>query len=73
MARPKVLIASSQWVRENYAEADLERLHDLCDLDLLECDDGESAGISELVNRLANVQGLILCPGAPRIDALAMD
>ena len=73
MARPKVLVAASQWVRENYAESELERLDRFCDLDLFECNDGESAANSELVQRLANVNGLILCPGAPRIDAAAMD
>ena len=75
MARPKVLMAQNEEVQELYMdEADLERLQRLADLDLFLCDDDKDLDLSEqLTERLANVEGLILSPGAPRIEAAAMD
>jgi phosphoglycerate dehydrogenase-like enzyme len=75
MARPKVLMAQNKEILEFFVgEADLERLQRLADLDLFVCDSDESSDQSEqLAERLAHVEGLILSPGAPRIEAATMD
>ena len=75
MAQPKVLMVFNEAVRRRYlGDADLERLRRLADLDLFECDGGETADLAERVaDRLENVEGLILGSGAPRIEADTME
>lgn len=75
--RPQVLLACNQNVRENYlAPADIARLEQFADWAWFLCEgDGiydtntDPAAAEQLRRRLANIDGLIVCHGAPTVTA----
>lgn len=77
----KVLLVFNRYVRENYlAPAELERLEALADWEWFECEGGGIYEIEEntekatgLAGRIGEVDALVVCHGAPRIDAALMD
>ncbi|MBI3941957.1 MAG: hydroxyacid dehydrogenase [Chloroflexi bacterium] len=81
LARPKILIACSQQVRAGYLPpAEIARLETLADWDWFPCEGGniyttnedpEAAG--QLRDRVADVDGIIVCHGSPTINAGIMD
>jgi len=79
--RPKVLIACDPRVRRGYLPpAELERLEALADWEWFECTGGGIYKTEEnpeqavaLAGRIGEVDALVVCHGAPRIDAALMD
>jgi phosphoglycerate dehydrogenase-like enzyme len=76
--RPKILLACNQQVRDTYFDpADLTRLERFADWDWLPCegnrgyfepaDDPELS--AQLRSRIHDFEGLIICHGAPAVDA----
>ncbi len=76
-SRPKVLIACDKNVRENYlAPEEIQRLEELADWEWFECAGGGIYQIPDdpqkaeaIQSHLADKDALIVCHGAPRIDA----
>lgn len=79
--RPKVLLACSQQVYNGYVDpTDVDRLQAFADFEWLRCDGGRSFGPNEdaettaqLRARVGNIDGLLICHGAPLIDARILD
>ena len=80
-ARPHVLIACDERVRNNYFSAtEIARLETFADWSWFECEGGgiyESKDDPEksaaLAGRLGEVAAVVVCHGAPRLDAALMD
>ena len=80
-SRPKVLLACNQRVRETYVSpSDVERLEAFADWDWFPCEGGETFGANEdpsliaaLLARVAQINGIVVCHGSPRISAEVMD
>ena len=76
-SRPKVLIACDKNVRENYLDPiELQRLEKLADWSWFECSGGgiydapdDPQKAEAIKEHLRDVDALVLCHGAPRIDA----
>ena len=81
VSRPNVLIACDPRVRQGYLPpAELERLEVLADWQWFECTGGgiyktgeDPEQIDALAERVGEVDALVVCHGAPRIDATLMD
>ena len=80
--RPKIVLACNRRVREGYLPpADIERLESFADWEWFTCEVRASSGVVEgpdeaaaqLRERVADMAGLIVCHGAPRIGAGIMD
>jgi D-3-phosphoglycerate dehydrogenase len=79
--RPKVLIACDERVRHRYLPPQqLARLEQFADWEWFACEGGgiysvsEDAGVkARLKEKLDGVDGLVVCHGAPRMDAEFMD
>jgi D-3-phosphoglycerate dehydrogenase len=79
--RPRVLVVCDRRVRDDYlAPADLERLGAFADWDWLPSEGGadfgpnvDPAAIARLLERAPEVDAIVVCHGAPRIGAEAMD
>ena len=77
MPKPKILLAFSSRVRENYVDNEqLARLESFADWDWFECEGGgiESASIDDaaseqLAEKIADYDGVILCHGSPTISS----
>ena len=80
-ARPQILLACNRRVRGQYlAPADVDRLEALADWDWFPCDGGgiyqandDPAAKAQLLERVGQIDGLIVCHGAPIIDAEIME
>lgn len=78
---PKILFVCNQNVREIYlAPAELERLSRFADWDWLPSEGAanfgpvtDRAAIERLLERIGDVDGLVVCHGSPRIDAEILD
>lgn len=76
-ARPRVLLVFSQRVREEDAtQAGLARLERVASWEWLPCEGGSHHGpnddpavLAQLIERVAEVDAVIVCEGSPRIDA----
>ncbi len=74
--RPKVLLAFNQRVRDTYvAQEDLDRLEKFADWEWFPCEGGgiydantDPAAIEGLRQRIAHVDGLVVCLGAPTVN-----
>lgn len=74
--RPNVLLAFNQHVRDTYvAQEDLDRLEQFADWDWFPCEGGgiydtnkDPAVLAGLRERIAGVDGLVVCLGAPTVD-----
>jgi D-3-phosphoglycerate dehydrogenase / 2-oxoglutarate reductase len=81
LVRPKLLLACSQQVYNGYVPPDeLARLETFADFEWFECNGGKSFGPNEdaavaekLRARVGEIDGLLICHGAPTIDAAIMD
>ena len=79
--RPQVLVACDKRVREGYLPPQhVERLEALAEWDWFECEGGgiysaseDTAAASALAERLHDIEALIVCHGAPKIDAAILD
>ncbi len=80
-ARPKILLACNQWVRDNYlASVDIERLESFAQWEWFACEGGgiydtnqNPEAAAQLRAHLADVDGLIICHGAPTLDAALLE
>ncbi len=80
-SRPRVLIVCNRQVRgEYFTDADLKRLEAFAEWEWLESEGGENFGPSEdrraierLIERIGDVNAVVVCHGSPRIDAGVMD
>jgi len=80
-SRPKVLLVCDRRVRDTYlAPEEIERLERFADWDWLEGKGGniyqasaDDALVSSLVERAADADALIVCHGAPKIDAALLE
>lgn len=74
---PKILLACNPWVRENYlAPVDIERLESFAHWEWFSCEGGgiydtnqNPEAAAQLRAHLSDVDGLIICHGAPTLDA----
>ena len=81
MPKPTVLLAFGRGVYERYVDdTQLARLETFADWDWFECEGGgiESANedteaAEQFVDRLADIDGLIVCRGAPQLTAEILD
>jgi len=79
--RPFVLITCNRHVYETYlAPADLERLQGFADWEWLNLEGGEDfrpnedpEAVARLIEKVADADAIIVCHGAPRIDARVME
>jgi phosphoglycerate dehydrogenase-like enzyme len=79
--RPKLLLACSQQVYNGYVDpTDVARLQMFADFEWLQCDGGRSFGPNEdpalsahLRAHMDDIDGLLICHGAPMIDASILD
>lgn len=79
--RPRVLIACNAQVRRDYlALADLGRLEEFADWSWFECSGGgiygtntDPAAAQQLAARVVTIDGLVVCHGAPAVDAAILD
>jgi phosphoglycerate dehydrogenase-like enzyme len=79
--RPKLLLACSQQVHNNYiSPADIARLETFAELEWFRCEGGRSFGANDdpdlaaaLRARVGEIQGLIVCHGSPAIDDQVLD
>lgn len=79
--RPKILLAMSKGVYNRDIDSDqIERLEAFADWDWFECEGGgiESASTdpeaaAQLAERIGGYDGLIVCHGAPKIDAALLE
>lgn len=75
--RPNVLLVCNQSVRDVYLrQVDLDRLHAFADWEWLPSEGGngfgpneDPAAIQRLIDHAGDVDGIVVCHGAPRIDA----
>src|SRR5688572_6692569 len=80
-ARPRVLLVFDQRVREQYLnQTDLDRLAGFADWDWLPSEGGaafaanqDPAATARLLEQVGDVDGIVVCHGAPRIDAAVME
>ncbi len=80
-ARPTILLACNQWVRDNYlAAADIERLEAFARWEWFPCQGGgiyesnaDPEAITQLCARMRHIDGLIVCHGAPTISETILD
>ncbi|MCL4859015.1 MAG: hydroxyacid dehydrogenase [Caldilineaceae bacterium] len=80
-ARPHILLACNTQVRDNYLPpAEIERLERFADWDWFPCEGGgiydantDPQAAAQLAARLANVDGLIVCHGAPTLTGPILD
>jgi D-3-phosphoglycerate dehydrogenase / 2-oxoglutarate reductase len=80
-ARPKVLVACSQGVRDRYlAPAEIERLEAFADWTHFDCEGGgiydtnkNPQSAAQLREHAGDIHGLVICHGSPTIDAEVMD
>ncbi len=81
-SRPRMLLVCNRRVRDGYvAPAEIKRLEGFADWEWFACEGGETSSVDEdpdertvrLGERMADVDGLIVCHGAPRISAEIMD
>lgn len=78
---PNVLLVCNQSVRDQYvSQTDLERLANFSTWEWLHLEGGkkfgpneDTASIARLIDKVADVSGLVVCHGSPRIDAAVMD
>jgi len=79
--RPKILLACNQRVRDGYLPpTEVERLETFADWTWFPCEGGgiydtnqDPAATAQLRERLGDIDGLIVCHGAPTINAEIMD
>jgi D-3-phosphoglycerate dehydrogenase / 2-oxoglutarate reductase len=79
--RPNILIACGQRVRDKYFPIkEIERLEAFADWDWFPCEggniqaaSGDADAAARLADRIAGVDGLVVCHGAPRIDGAILD
>ena len=79
--RPKVLLVCSREVRDlSFLAEDLERLSAVAEWEWLELEGGEAFGanedagaIGQLMARVADVDGVVVSHGSPRVSAEVMD
>jgi phosphoglycerate dehydrogenase-like enzyme len=80
--KPNVLIVSNQRVRDQYLDPkDLARLEAFANWEWLHAEGREAiysveadpAALNALLERVGDVDGLVVCHGSPRIDAAVMD
>ncbi len=80
--RPKVMLVCDHQIRDNYlTTSDLERLHVFADWHWFACEDGvpffspsPSPELkARLLDQVRDADAIIVCCGAPRIDAEVMD
>ena len=79
--RPKILIACNQRVRQEYlAQADLQKLETIADWTWFPCEGGgiydsntDPETATHLREHMAGISGLVVCHGAPKIDATILD
>ena len=80
-SRPNVLLACSQHVRDRYLPpAEIERLEAFAEWSWFACEGGGIARASQdaeaaarLAERVGDVDGIVVCHGAPTVDAGIMD
>lgn len=80
-ARPKVLLVFNQHVYDNYFRpADRERLNQFAEWEWLPMDGGprfganpEPAARAQLLDRVGDADGIVVCHGSPLIDAEVME
>ena len=80
-SRPKVLLVCNQWVRDTYMMAsELERLDAFAEWEWLASEGGEQFGpnedpaaIANLLERVADFDGIVVCHGAPLIGKDVLD
>ena len=80
-ARPRVLFVFDREVRTRYLQpADLDRLAAFADWDWLESAGGprfgandDPAALARLLERVGDVDGLVVCHGAPRVSAAVLE
>ena len=80
-SRPKVLLVCNQWVRDHYmASADIERLDTFADWEWFACEGGQgfeatedAVAVAQWLKRVGDVNGIVVCHGAPKIDSQVMD
>jgi phosphoglycerate dehydrogenase-like enzyme len=76
MARPKVLIACGQRVRDRYFPSEeIQRLETFADWDWFPCEGGniheasqDTEAAARLAGHVADVDAMVVCHGCPRID-----
>ena len=79
--RPKVLLVCNQRVRDTYIEpSDLDRISDFADLEWFVCEGGkrfgpneDPAALAQLLERVGDATGIVVCHGAPLIGPEVMD
>ena len=79
--RPQVLIACSERVRRGYLPPEeLTRLEQVADWAWFACEGGniyqaseDAEAIAQLVKELAGVDALVVCHGAPRVNAAVLE
>lgn len=80
-SRPTVLLVCNQRVRDVYlSDHDLDRLNTFADWEWLPSEGGQAfqanedpAAIARLMERVGDVEGIVVCHGAPRVSADVMD
>jgi phosphoglycerate dehydrogenase-like enzyme len=81
LSRPKLLLACNQNIRNNYLPPnEVARLEQFADWEWFPCEGGgiestnpDPAVALQLRDRLADIDGLIICHGAPTITAAVLD
>ena len=81
MARPNVLVACGQRVRDKYLPPEeIERLETFADWDWFPCEGGnihaasdDAEAAAKLAGRIAGVDALVVCHGSPRIDSAILE
>ena len=79
--RPKVLIVCNQQIRDVYfRQDDLDRLQKFADWEWLQAEGGNGFGPNEdpaviqaLLERVVDVDGIVVCHGSPRLDGRVLD
>jgi phosphoglycerate dehydrogenase-like enzyme len=79
--RPKVLIVCNRSVRDEYLRPDdLDRLAAFADWEWLPAEGGrgfepndDPTVLATLLDRIGDVEGIVICHGSPRVDADVMD
>ena len=79
--QPKILLACSEQVREGYVvPVDIERLESFAEWEWFPCEGGniykahsDPETVSRLLERVGDYSGMVVCHGAPLIDARILD